>query len=160
MKKLLPKLNVNQKNPNENFVNPIIKKVIKDITSNMKDKDLTRLFENCCPKYLRYDSSLVLMLVKIVQERSLLLKFRVIHVQAELIISDSYANAYYASPKSRLPHPKNPWSNTSFKCYMGKKWELDPLVSFLKLSHNYWNIMEKQQLGTMQEFRNEAYKFS
>ncbi|EXX75670.1 hypothetical protein RirG_039860 [Rhizophagus irregularis DAOM 197198w] len=53
MKKLLPKLNVNQKNPNENFVNPIIKKVIKDITSNMKDKDLTRLFENCCPKYLR-----------------------------------------------------------------------------------------------------------
>ncbi|PKK73763.1 hypothetical protein RhiirC2_775610 [Rhizophagus irregularis] len=84
MKKLLPKLNVNQKNPNENFVNP---KVIKDITSNMKDKDLTRLFENCCPNTLG-----------------------VIHVQAELIISDSYANAYYASPKSRLPHPKNPWS--------------------------------------------------
>ncbi|UZO17736.1 uncharacterized protein OCT59_009077 [Rhizophagus irregularis] len=116
MKKLLPKLNVNQKNPNENFVNPIIKKVIKDITSNMKDKDLTRLFENCCPKYLRYDSSLVLMLVKIVQERSLLLKFlqcSVIHVQAELIISDSYANAYYASTKSRLPHPKNPWNWSS-----------------------------------------------
>ncbi|PKY44714.1 hypothetical protein RhiirA4_459094 [Rhizophagus irregularis] len=52
MKKLLPKLNVNQKNPNENFVNPIIKKVIKDITSNMKDKDLTRLFKNCWPNTL------------------------------------------------------------------------------------------------------------
>ncbi|CAB4405212.1 unnamed protein product [Rhizophagus irregularis] len=64
MKKLLPKLNVNQKNPNENFVNPIIKKVIKDITSNMKDKDLTRLFKNCWPNTLgRYDSSLVLMIV-------------------------------------------------------------------------------------------------
>uniref|UniRef100_U9T1C3 Uncharacterized protein n=1 Tax=Rhizophagus irregularis (strain DAOM 181602 / DAOM 197198 / MUCL 43194) TaxID=747089 RepID=U9T1C3_RHIID len=153
------------------------------------------------------------MLVKIFQERSLLLEIflqwwlrdstnqiisyipyakcddklknlilGVIYMQAELIISDSYANAYYASTKSRLPHPKNPWSNTSFKCYMGKKWELDSLVSFLKLSHNYWSntkddrfltnkiwleavnsildIMEKQQLGTMQEFKNEAYKFS
>ncbi|CAB4392188.1 unnamed protein product [Rhizophagus irregularis] len=121
MKKLLPKLNVNQKNPNENFVNP---KVIKDITSNMKDKDLTRLFENCCPNTLgRYDSSLALMLVKIFQ-RSLLLKFlqcSVIHVQAELIISDSYANAYYASPKSRLPHPKNPWSKHFLQVLHGKE---------------------------------------
>ncbi|RGB40635.1 Glycoside Hydrolase Family 125 protein [Rhizophagus diaphanus] len=109
-------------------------------------------------------------------------------MQAELIISDPYANAYYAPPESKLPHPKNPWSKSDIttpipsSATWENKWELDSLVSFLKLSHNYWSntkddrfltnkiwleavnsildILEIQQLCTMQVFKNEAYKFS
>jgi uncharacterized protein len=34
------------------FISPVIEEVIKIITSNMKDKDLARLFENCWPNTL------------------------------------------------------------------------------------------------------------
>ncbi|CAB5202077.1 unnamed protein product [Rhizophagus irregularis] len=43
---------VRPKESERKFVSPVIEKVIKDITSNMKDKDLARLFENCWPNTL------------------------------------------------------------------------------------------------------------
>ncbi|RGB41961.1 Glycoside Hydrolase Family 125 protein [Rhizophagus diaphanus] len=209
---------VRPKESERKFVSPVIEKVIKDITSNMKDKDLARLFENCWPNtldttvawfnvgedfprtfivtgdipamWLRDSTNQIISYIPYAKcdDKLKNLILGVIYMQAELIISDPYANAYYAPPESKLPHPKNPWSKTDIttpppsSATWEKKWELDSLVSFLKLSHNYWSntkddrfltnkiwleavnsildILEIQQLGTMQEFKNEAYKFS
>jgi hypothetical protein len=43
---------VRPKESERKFVSPAIEKVIKNITLNMKDKDLARLFENCWPNTL------------------------------------------------------------------------------------------------------------
>jgi hypothetical protein len=43
---------VRPKESERKFVSPVIEKVIKHMTSNMKDKDLARLFENCWPNTL------------------------------------------------------------------------------------------------------------
>ncbi|CAB4388662.1 uncharacterized protein OCT59_025565 [Rhizophagus irregularis] len=95
---------VRPKESERKFVSPVIEKVIKDITSNMKDKDLARLFENCWPNTL--DTTVAWFNVgEDFQERSLLLEIFlqcVIYMQAELIISDPYANAYYAPPESKV----------------------------------------------------------
>ncbi|CAB5395869.1 unnamed protein product [Rhizophagus irregularis] len=37
---------------------------------------------------------------------------------------------------------------------MGKKWELDSLVSFLKLSHNYWSNTKDDRYLTNKFGRN------
>ncbi|RIA98025.1 Glycoside Hydrolase Family 125 protein [Glomus cerebriforme] len=206
------------KEPKRKFVSPIIEKVIENITLNMKDKDLARLFENCWPNtldttvawfdvsedyprafivtgdipamWLRDSTNQIISYVPYANDDDKLKKLilGVIYMQAEFVIKDPYANAFYAPHEAKLPHPKNPWSENDVttpppsNITWEKKWELDSLVSFLKLSHNYWyntkddsfltnqvwleavnvvlNIMEKQQLGTMQEFGNEAYKFT
>ncbi|CAB4464167.1 unnamed protein product [Rhizophagus irregularis] len=64
---------VRPKESERKFVSPVIEKVIKDITSNMKDKDLARLFENCWPNTL--DTTVAWFNVgEDFQERSLLLE--------------------------------------------------------------------------------------
>ncbi|CAG8631734.1 13838_t:CDS:2 [Funneliformis mosseae] len=209
---------VRPKESERKFVSPIVEEVIKKITLNMKDKDLARLFENCWPNtldttiawtddskgyprtfivtgdipamWLRDSTNQIISYVPYAKDDEKLCKLilGIIYMQAESIVKDPYANAYYAPPESKLSHPKNPWSTTdkstppSSNVTWEKKWELDSLASFLKLSYHYWshtkdngfltsniwleavstilNIMEKQQLGTMQEFGNAAYMFS
>ncbi|POG67998.1 glycoside hydrolase family 125 protein [Rhizophagus irregularis DAOM 181602=DAOM 197198] len=163
---------VRPKESERKFVSPVIEKVIKDITSNMKDKDLARLFENCWPNtlgsamWLRDSTNQIISYIPYAKcdDKLKNLILGVIYMQAELIIS------------SKLPHPKNPWSKTDIttpppsSATWEKKWELDSLVSFLKLSHNYWSNTKDDrfltnkicilEIHTMQEFKNEAYKFS
>ena len=59
----------------------------------------------------------------------------VIHRQADGILLDPYANAFYRDPVL------GKWKNDGTKMLPGvheRKWELDSLAYFLRLSHGYW----------------------
>jgi uncharacterized protein len=146
----------NNDRPRENkrlFKSSLVENKINEISSYIKDENLSRLFVNCFPNtldttvhyrerngkadtyvitgdipamWLRDSSAQVWPYLQFVNEDKKLKKLfqGLIRRQAECIILDPYANAFRLT-KGRLK-------------VFEKKWELDSLMYFIRLSYFYW----------------------
>lgn len=147
------------------FSSQIVEETIAEVKKTMADKELAWMFENCFPNtldttvtyyekegkpftyvitgdidamWLRDSSAQVwpyLPLVKQDEKLNRLLQ-GVINKQAEFVLHDPYANAFYNDPNK-----KSEWSGDHTEMKPGvheRKWEVDSLCYVIRLAHGYW----------------------
>lgn len=147
------------------FASQIVEETISEIKKTMADKELAWMFENCFPNtldttvtyyekegkpftyvitgdidamWLRDSSAQVwpyLPLAKKDEKLNRLLQ-GVINKQAEFVLHDPYANAFYNDPNK-----KSEWAGDHTDMKPGvheRKWEVDSLCYVIRLAHGYW----------------------
>ncbi|QCR24681.1 glycoside hydrolase family 125 protein [Pontibacter sp. SGAir0037] len=148
-----------------NFQSKAVEAAIKEFSKNVKDKELTWLFNNCFPStldttvthqvknsrpdtyvitgdidamWLRDSSAQVwpyLLLVKKDEPLKQLIA-GVINRQTSYVLKDPYANAFYDDPEK-----KGEWSTDKTDMKPGvheRKWEIDSLCYPIRLAYQYW----------------------
>ncbi|GAA4441205.1 glycoside hydrolase family 125 protein [Pontibacter saemangeumensis] len=150
-----------------NFRSKSVEKAIAEFRKNVKDKELTWLFENCFPNtldttvtyqlkagepdtyvitgdidamWLRDSSAQVWPYLKFIQKDEPLRQLiaGVINRQTESILKDPYANAFY-NDEAKVGE----WSTDLTDMQPGiheRKWEIDSLCYPIRLAHAYWKI--------------------
>jgi len=148
-----------------NFESKVIEKAIKEFQKNVKDKELSWLFNNCFPNtldttvtysekngkpdtyvitgdidamWLRDSSAQVWPYLAFAKEDKKLqnLIAGVINRQTQQILNDPYANAFYDDP-----HKEGEWATDHTDMKPGvheRKWEIDSLCYPIRLGYNYW----------------------
>ncbi|EIJ37421.1 glycoside hydrolase family 125 protein [Galbibacter orientalis] len=148
-----------------NFTSKSIEKAIKEFSKNVKDEELTWLFNNCFPNtldttvtfsnengkpdtyvitgdidamWLRDSSAQVWPYMAFIDEDAHLkdLIAGVINRQTSYIIKDPYANAFYDDPNKR-----GEWASDYTDMKPGvheRKYEIDSLCYPIRLAYNYW----------------------
>jgi len=147
------------------FKSNAVEKVIADIKSNIGNKEIAWLFENCFPNtldttvdfsivdskpdtyvitgdidamWLRDSSAQVwpyLPLCKEDEDLKLMIK-GLISRQTRCILKDPYANAFYKDENKQ-----SEWQSDDTKMQPGiheRKWEIDSLCYPIRLAHGYW----------------------
>ncbi len=147
------------------FKSKAVEKVIAEIKSNIGNKEIAWLFENCFPNtldttvdfsmvsgkpdtyvitgdidamWLRDSSAQVwpyLPLCKEDEELKQMIK-GLIHRQTKCILKDPYANAFYKDETKQ-----SEWKSDDTKMQPGiheRKWEIDSLCYPIRLAHGYW----------------------
>jgi meiotically up-regulated gene 157 (Mug157) protein len=142
-----------------------VEKAIAEFKANVKDPKLDWLFENCFPNtldttvtketvggkpytyvitgdidamWLRDSSAQVWPYLKFVKQDAALrsLIAGVINKQAQFILKDPYANAFYDDPTR-----ESEWKNDRTDMKLGvheRKWEVDSLCYTIRLAYGYW----------------------
>jgi hypothetical protein len=161
-------MNCPSKRPAENercFTSDAVEAAIRNISSQMKDRELAQLFENCLPNtldttvffseaadgtpdtyvitgdidamWLRDSAAQVWPCLPLASNdaplRSMLAG--VVRRQAQCVLLDPYANAFYRDPVLGY------WKTDLTEMRPGvheRKWEIDSLAYFIRLSHAYW----------------------
>lgn len=147
------------------FTSPAIERLIEEVTGSMVDVELSWIFRNCLPNtldttvrfrrdeaglpdtyvitgdieamWLRDSTAQVwpyLPLAAIDSKLAALLA-GVVRRQARCVLLDAYANAFYDEPRLGM------WRDDLTQMRPGvheRKWELDSLAYFLRLSTGYW----------------------
>ncbi len=149
------------------FSSPAIEQAIKEFKANVKDTELSWLFENCFPNtldttvtytektgkpdtyvitgdidamWLRDSSAQVwpyLHFIKTDQKLKHLIA-GVINHQTKCILKDPYANAFYNDEQKT-----GEWAHDETKMQPGiheRKWEIDSLCYPIRLAHKYWQL--------------------
>lgn len=148
-----------------NFESTIIENAIKEFTKNVKDQELSWLFNNCFPNtldttvtysvqngrpdtyvitgdidamWLRDSSAQVWPYMAFVAKDEKLknLIAGVINRQTQYILKDPYANAFYNDPNK-----KGEWTTDLTDMKPGvheRKYEIDSLCYPIRLGYNYW----------------------
>ena len=150
-----------------NFTSKAVEKLIAEIKSNIGNKELAWMFENCFPNtldttvdfsiidgkpdtyvitgdidamWLRDSSAQVwpyLPLCKDDEDLKQMIK-GVINRQTRCILQDPYANAFYKNYKK-----KSEWHSDHTNMQHGiheRKWEIDSLCYPIRLAHGYWKV--------------------
>ncbi len=161
-----PSFPVVRKAKNERkFVSKAVEKAITEFKKNVKDPELTWLFENCFPNtidttvfhkvsngvpdtyvitgdidamWLRDSSAQVWPYLQFVNEDKALKQMiaGVINRQKYCVVKDPYANAFYDDPNK-----KGEWATDHTDMKPGvheRKWEIDSLCYPIRLAYNYW----------------------
>lgn len=147
------------------FTSEAIEKVIAEFSKNVKDKELTWLFNNCFPNtldttvtyslkngrpdtyvitgdidamWLRDSSAQVWPYMAFANKDKKLkdLIAGLINRQTQYILKDPYANAFYNDPNK-----KGEWTSDHTDMKPGvheRKWEIDSLCYPIRLAYNYW----------------------
>jgi meiotically up-regulated gene 157 (Mug157) protein len=150
-----------------NFKSKSVEKAIADFKKNVKDKELSWLFENCFPNtldttvtyqlkdgepdtyvitgdidamWLRDSSAQVWPYLKFIKKDEPLRQLiaGVINRQTYSILKDPYANAFY-NDETKVGE----WSTDLTDMQPGiheRKWEIDSLCYPIRLAHAYWKI--------------------
>jgi uncharacterized protein len=148
------------------FVSPAVEDTIIDVKRKIRNPQLAALFENCYPNtldttvqisvrngkpdsfivtgdipamWLRDSTAQVLPYLHLApKDKKLQLLFRgLIHRQADCILLDSYANAFYATLTT------GGFSADLTDMRPGvheRKWEVDSLCYPIRLAYNYWTV--------------------
>jgi len=148
-----------------NFNSKQIEKAIKEFQKNIKDEELSWLFNNCFPNtldttvtfskkeqkphtyvitgdidamWLRDSSAQVWPYMAFVDKDDKLkdLIAGVINTQTQYILKDPYANAFYDDPSK-----KGEWTTDHTNMLAGvheRKYEIDSLCYPIRLAYNYW----------------------
>jgi meiotically up-regulated gene 157 (Mug157) protein len=148
------------------FVSDAVEDVIVDVTRRIRNPRLGTLFENCYPNtldttvqlsvqngkpdtfivtgdiaamWLRNSTAQVLPYLRLApKDKRLQLLFRgLIHRQADCVLLDSYANAFYATRKMGV------WATDVTDMHTGvheRKWEVDSLCYPIRLAYNYLSV--------------------
>jgi meiotically up-regulated gene 157 (Mug157) protein len=148
------------------FVSAAVEDVIVDVKRKIRNPQLVTLFENCYPNtldttvrisvrngkpdsfivtgdipamWLRDSTAQVLPYVHLApKDKKLQLLFKgLIRRQADCILLDSYANAFYATNITGV------WSTDLTDMRPGvheRKWEIDSLCYPIRLAYNYWSV--------------------
>jgi len=144
------------------FSSPRIEDIIREISHSIPNRELAWLFENCFPNtldttvffdpdgpdtfvitgdilamWLRDSSAQLWPYLPLIKDDPQLDRLfqGVIKRQIQCILLDPYANAFYQK------HRESPWHTDKTEMHPGvheRKWELDSLAYFLRLSHGYW----------------------
>jgi len=147
------------------FTSEAIESAIVKIKSAIADKELAWIFENCFPNtldttvryyekngkpytyvitgdidamWLRDSTAQVWPYLPFASKDEKLKKLLkgVVNQQAEFVLLDPYANAFYDDPKK-----KSHWGGDLTEMRPGvheRKWELDSLCYVIRLAHGYW----------------------
>jgi meiotically up-regulated gene 157 (Mug157) protein len=150
-----------------NFSSDSVEKAIAEFSKNVKDKELTWLFNNCFPNtldttvtftekdgkpdtyvitgdidamWLRDSSAQVYPYLDFIKQDKKLqqLVAGVINHQATCVLKDPYANAFYDDPNK-----VGEWSKDETKMQPGlheRKWEIDSLCYPIRLAYKYWKV--------------------
>jgi meiotically up-regulated gene 157 (Mug157) protein len=150
-----------------NFSSKAIEEAIVEFQINVKDKELTWLFNNCFPNtldttvkytlkygrpdtyvitgdidamWLRDSSAQVYSYLNFVKQDKALqqLLAGVINHQTACVLKDPYANAFYNDPTK-----VSEWAKDVTKMQPGiheRKWEIDSLCYPIRLAHKYWQL--------------------
>lgn len=154
------------------FVSPIIEELITDVTGAIACEELAFLFSNCFPNtldttislsarddgwdtfiitgdipamWLRDSSAQIWPYLPLAKQDQQLqnLFIGTLNRQARSILLDPYANAFYKDTTE-----KSPWQTDRTTMRPGvheRKWELDSLGAFMRLSFGYWqNLGDKK----------------
>ncbi|RCH55295.1 metal-independent alpha-mannosidase [Mucilaginibacter hurinus] len=164
-----------------NFTSKAVEAAIKEFKTKVKDKELGWLFENCFPNtldttvtfkqkngrpdtyvitgdidamWLRDSSAQVWPYFSLIKKDPALQQLiaGIINRQAENILRDPYANAFYDSPDK-----VGEWKDDITDMKPGlheRKWEIDSLCYPIRLAYNYWKLT-----GDVKPF-NETWKTS
>ncbi len=148
-----------------NFKSPAVERIIAEIKSNIGNKELAWLFENCFPNtldttvdfemidgipdtyvitgdidamWLRDSSAQVWPYLRLCKEDETLKQMiaGVIRRQTKCILKDPYANAFYKNENKR-----SEWNSDVTQMQKGiheRKWEVDSLCYPIRLAHGYW----------------------
>ena len=148
------------------FVSAAVEDAIVDVKRKIRNPHLVALFENCYPNtldttvrlsvrngkpdsfiitgdiaamWLRDSSAQVLPYIHLApKDKNLQLLFKgLIHRQADCILLDSYANAFYATDITGV------FSTDVTDMRPGvheRKWEVDSLCYPIRLAYNYWSV--------------------
>lgn len=177
------------------FQSPAIESAISDFKAHVADKELTWLFENCFPNtldttvffdqkdgkpstyvitgdidamWLRDSSAQVWPYLAFVKQDPKLQQLiaGVINKQAQFVIKDPYANAFYNDPNE-----ESHWQSDHTKMQKGvheRKWEVDSLCYPIRLGYAYWkttgdtapfDVQWQQAIKTtLQTFREQQRK--
>ncbi|RVU03031.1 glycoside hydrolase family 125 protein [Mucilaginibacter limnophilus] len=150
-----------------NFTSKAVEAAIKEFKSKVKDKELGWLFENCFPNtldttvthkqkngrpdtyvitgdidamWLRDSSAQVWPYLALIKKDPALQQLiaGIINRQAENILRDPYANAFYDSPDK-----VGEWKDDVTDMKPGlheRKWEIDSLCYPVRLAYQYWKL--------------------
>jgi meiotically up-regulated gene 157 (Mug157) protein len=148
-----------------NFTSEAVEKAIAEFSRNVKDKELTWLFNNCFPNtldttvtftekdgkpdtyvitgdidamWLRDSSAQVYPYLHFIKQDKKLqdLVAGVINHQVKCVLKDPYANAFYDDPNK-----VGEWAHDETKMQPGlheRKWEIDSLCYPIRLAYRYW----------------------
>jgi uncharacterized protein len=147
------------------FVSPAVEDLLATVKDAIADPELAMVFENCFPNTLdttvfhgdlpdgRPDSFVITGDIDAMWLRDSAAQVRpylplaredeglrrmiagVVGRQARNVLLDSYANAFYATPRL------GDWADDRTEMWPGvheRKWEIDSLAYFLRLSHEFW----------------------
>ena len=150
------------------FKSNAVEKIVREVRTNIGNKEIGWLFENCFPNtldttvdftivdgkpdtyvitgdidamWLRDSSAQVwpyLSLCKDDKDLQQLIR-GVIHRQAKCILKDPYANAFYKD-ESKISEWKATDSTNMKPGIHERKWEIDSLCYPIRLAHGYWEI--------------------
>jgi meiotically up-regulated gene 157 (Mug157) protein len=152
---------------NRNFSSVAVEGAIAEFTKNVKDKELTWLFNNCFPNtldttvtyteqggkpdtyvitgdidamWLRDSSAQVYPYMHFIKQDKKLQQLiaGVINHQTKCVLKDPYANAFYNDPTK-----VGEWGTDDTKMQPGiheRKWEIDSLCYPIRLAHRYWKV--------------------
>ncbi|MDD3275652.1 MAG: glycoside hydrolase family 125 protein, partial [Kiritimatiellales bacterium] len=161
-------MNCSSKRPAENercFTSKTVEAAIQTVSAQMKDRELAQLFENCLPNtldttvffseaadgtpdtyvitgdidamWLRDSAAQVWPCLPLARNDAPLraMLAGVVRRQAQCVLLDPYANAFYRDPVLGY------WKTDLTEMRPGvheRKWEIDSLAYFIRLSHAYW----------------------
>lgn len=147
------------------FSSQSVEKAIEEFRNNVKNRELSWLFENCFPNtldttvthniengipdtyvitgdidamWLRDSSAQVWPYLNFIEEDNPLRQLiaGVINRQTQYVLKDPYANAFYDDPEK-----KGRWASDITDMQPGvheRKWEIDSLCYPIRLAYNYW----------------------
>jgi meiotically up-regulated gene 157 (Mug157) protein len=150
-----------------NFTSPAVEQAIREFNKNVKDRELSWLFNNCFPNtldttvshsvkdgrpdtyvitgdidamWLRDSSAQVYPYLHFVKDDNKLqqLVAGVINHQTRCIVKDPYANAFYNDPQK-----VGEWAKDDTDMQPGiheRKWEIDSLCYPVRLAYRYWKL--------------------
>ncbi|RYY36657.1 MAG: metal-independent alpha-mannosidase, partial [Sphingobacteriaceae bacterium] len=150
-----------------NFTSKAVEAAIKEFKAKVKDKELGWLFENCFPNtldttvthkqkngrpdtyvitgdidamWLRDSSAQVWPYLSLIKKDPALQQViaGIINRQAENILRDPYANAFYDDPQK-----VGEWKDDVTDMKPGlheRKWEIDSLCYPIRLAYQYWKL--------------------
>ena len=148
-----------------NFKSAAVEKAIRDVRSNIGNKEIGWLFENCFPNtldttvnfelaggkpdtyvitgdidamWLRDSSAQVWPYLSLTKEDKDLQQLirGVIHRQAKCILRDPYANAFYKD-ENKISEWKSDFTDMKPGVHE-RKWEIDSLCYPIRLAYGYW----------------------
>jgi len=163
------------------FSSPAVEHLLQDIKKKIANSTLAEIFENCFPNtldttvyydknnndtfvitgdinamWLRDSTNQVMPYIRLINDDPELkhMLYGVIKRQAKSILIDTYANAFMRDTNSR-----SDWANDNTLMLPGvweRKYELDSLAAFLKLSSRVYHVAKESAIFT-KEWR-DAFK--